>query len=626
LFFCVDASCIGAVEARAERQGTNTAAASETLSSGSPRLLIAQSEGTITPEKIRGVVEIRLRQKWQPVNAADGSTATVKFAISASGQVGAATVASSAGVADFDNACIDAINRLGSLPALPSYLGAQIPFVAKFHAGKAAWVELIVDGTDAGSQQSAAGGASSQSQPSQSSATATPGDLSLDALPAGTSSGGTGQSGWTQPSSSASTGQSGWTQPSGSTAAQSDWTLPSGTPAGWTQQQGGPLSNGLQAQQTGSLDNVGVPQGMPPHVTTKPPAGKPQPPVGKQAPPVMSQPATKKAIVGSPVNNQQGTSMGGQPAGLSQSGGNPMGMPNQMQGRPQLSQEELGQQVVLLNNKAVVAIADNNYELAIKHLEEALSIDPKYQQARANLAIAYNNFGLQLKDRPEEAIKVFHKAFALDPSNEKTKVNLETIISYMGKNAKVFKDRLDLGNRAIAQGDNLGARIEYEAALAIKPDPIVQQKLYALVSGTSPNGTPDDPRRHHGVRQNTGLPQQGSPQGRPVAVPGKTPPKGSQTTAVKSPAKVTTGGATPVPKVSPGEPGGDTTDGVPPGGVSQSLDTMYRNLKNLEVKTFGKPYESDDILSRLSRLEKKMLGKVQAGKPMRRLDALLMMQ
>ena len=523
-----------------------------------------QNSGTITPEKIRAVVEIYLRQKWHPAGGAEGAIATIRFVIDKSGQVfGDPSVKTSGGGAEFDNAAVNAIKSVGPLPALPPYLGNQIAFIAKFHAGKGAWVELNVDDSSSPTFAPLASAVGNATDKESASATAAALDASpagLSGSPPGTAYGGTGQSGWLQPSASAATGQSDWTQPSANAAnGQSGWTQPSASSS--------------------------------------------------------SQPA----LTQSPGSNKTNTMQS--PASQDPSTG---GMRN--------SSEEISQQVVLLNNKAVVAIADNNYELAIKHLEDALKLDGKYQQARANLAIAYNNYGLQLKDRPEEAIKVFHKAFALDPTNEKTKTNLDTIIQYMGKNPKVFKDRLDLGNRAIAQGDKLGARIEWEAALAIKPDPIVQQKLSALLSGTSPNGTPDDPRRHHGVSH--GNPPVGIQQNNVKGVGLQNKPQ-NKNIPEKSGA-ISSGGrpAAGAIKIVPGSgtaaklplSGDDTAGGAGTGNVSQQLDAMYRNLKSLEVKTFGKPFDSEDILSRLSRLEKKLIGKTQAGKPMRRLDALLILQ
>jgi len=576
-----------------------------------------QSSGTITPEKIRAVVEIYLRQKWQPAGGAEGATATIRFVIDKSGQVfGDPSVKTSGGGAEFDNAAVNAIKSVGPLPALPPYIGDRIAFIAKFHAGKGAWMELNVDESGSPSGAGMSSTSANRSEPVSASATTVSLDASsasLDGSADSTTSGGTGQSGWTQPSTAAtSTSQSGWTQPSSSATGQSGWTQPSGSAggqSGWTQPASSATGQSGWNQPSSSASGQPAPT-------------QPSEPVTNE--PGWTQPSSSK---GSSIKSQ-----------LSQVSSNP-GMQN--------PSEEMSQQVVLLNNKAVVAIADNNYELAIKHLEDALKIDNRYQQARANLAIAYNNYGLQLKDRPDEAIKVFHKALALDPANEKTKTNLDTIIQYMGKNPKVFKDRLDLGNKAIAQGDKLGARIEWEAALSIKPDPIVQQKLSALMSGTSPNGTPDDPRRHHGIQQghstapgatqnNVGAagmqtkqpgkaaPGKAGAPVRPAAVPGAMLSGGRPAAGA---IKVVPGfGSSPTAKVPQSGLSDDTMSGAPTGPVSNQLDSMYRNLKNLEVKTFGKPFDSEDILSRLARLEKKLLGKTQTGKPMRRLDALLILQ
>jgi len=551
-------------------------AQASSLGVGKPDKLLAQadSSGTITPEKIRRVVEMKLRANWRPVNAADGTSTVVRFAIATSGSLsGTPAVKTSCGVPDFDNSCLDAINKIGSLPALPAYLNvSEVPFIGKFHAGKSAFLELKLEEDYVADNNSGGGGN-------------TPLPPTNGGPPTGPS--GANQSGWTTPSSAA-TGQSEWTMPSGSSSGQSGWTQPSGS----VQQ---PTVPPQQAELSAAPDSLSAPPAMA-FKQQQPPSKPPTGATAKQSTP--------------PRSTQQNV-----PPGQMQQQG-------QMQPPVQQTGEDLNQRVVLLNNNAVVAIADNNYEVAIKKLEEALKIDPTYQQARANLAIAYNNYGLQLKDRPEEAIKIFHKAIALDPGNDKTKINLDTIIQYLGKNPKVFKDRLDLGNTAFSHGDTVGAKIEYEAALAIKQDPIVQQKLYALKSGTSPNGTPDDPNRHRGIPQT----KQTAPPAKAMARPAATAPAAISITSIKPPFgqqnnSPPRGNNNGNPAMSDG-----TTDGAPVGGVSQKLDNMYRNLKNLEVKTFGKPFESDDILSRLARLEQKLLGKVQQGKPMRRLDALLILQ
>ena len=71
------------------------------------------------------------------------------------------------------------------------------------------------------------------------------------------------------------------------------------------------------------------------------------------------------------------------------------------------------QQVIELNNEGVKALNAGNFPLAITKFEAALKIDSTYSLARENLAICYNNYGLQLQNNPKEAIKQFHKAMYL---------------------------------------------------------------------------------------------------------------------------------------------------------------------------------------------------------------------
>lgn len=134
-------------------------------------------------------------------------------------------------------------------------------------------------------------------------------------------------------------------------------------------------------------------------------------------------------------------------------------------------------QIINLNNEGVKALNASNFQAAISAFEGALKLDPTYKLARQNLAIAHNNYGLQLRNNPKEALKQFHKALYLDLTNTTTMANVEGIIKMMGKNPKSFADRVELGDQARASADFIGAIIEYSAALQLKDDPKLHIKL-----------------------------------------------------------------------------------------------------------------------------------------------------
>ncbi len=134
-------------------------------------------------------------------------------------------------------------------------------------------------------------------------------------------------------------------------------------------------------------------------------------------------------------------------------------------------------QVIGLNNDGVKALNSNNYQVAIQKFEAALKLDPTYKLARDNLAIAHNNYGLQLRTNPAEALKQFHQALYLNMSNATTLQNVEGIIRMMGKDPKSYADRVALGDQARLAADFVGAIIEYGAALKLKDDPKLHIKL-----------------------------------------------------------------------------------------------------------------------------------------------------
>ncbi len=134
--------------------------------------------------------------------------------------------------------------------------------------------------------------------------------------------------------------------------------------------------------------------------------------------------------------------------------------------------------VIGLNNEGVKALNSGNFALAIQKFEAALQMDKSYALARENLAIAHNNYGLQLaKSNPNEALKQFHQAYYLNKTNATTAQNVEGIIRMLGKDPRDFKTRVQMADQARASGDFVGAIVEYAEALKIKDDARTHIKL-----------------------------------------------------------------------------------------------------------------------------------------------------
>lgn len=158
--------------------------------------------------------------------------------------------------------------------------------------------------------------------------------------------------------------------------------------------------------------------------------------------------------------------------------------------------------VIGLNNEGVIALKVSNYPLAIRKFNEALKLDPEYRLAKLNLVIAYNNYGLQLRSIPQEALKQLHQALYFDRGNPITLANVNGIIKLMGKDLSSFEDRVALGDEARQphNADFVGAILEYWQALKLKDDPAVRAKLgdahRALDEIDKAQGEPD---RHKGL-------------------------------------------------------------------------------------------------------------------------------
>ncbi len=97
--------------------------------------------------------------------------------------------------------------------------------------------------------------------------------------------------------------------------------------------------------------------------------------------------------------------------------------------------------------------------------------------AKSNLAIALNNKGLALSKTPQEAIQYFEQASFVDPDNKTTEANLGGVIRLMSLNPQNFDDRVGLAESALKRNELAAALVEYKAALAIKEDTGIRQKM-----------------------------------------------------------------------------------------------------------------------------------------------------
>ncbi|MBX9669587.1 MAG: hypothetical protein K2X93_18330 [Candidatus Obscuribacterales bacterium] len=134
---------------------------------------------------------------------------------------------------------------------------------------------------------------------------------------------------------------------------------------------------------------------------------------------------------------------------------------------------------VSLNDEGVRALKKQDWKIAFNKFEEALVADPHYQKAQSNLAIAHNNYALHLAaEKPDESLKQFHLAVYLDPNNETTIANMHGLMRrVLRKSPDDFADRVKLGDKAKESSDLIGAVVEYKAALKLRKDSKVEQKL-----------------------------------------------------------------------------------------------------------------------------------------------------
>lgn len=88
------------------------------------------------------------------------------------------------------------------------------------------------------------------------------------------------------------------------------------------------------------------------------------------------------------------------------------------------------EEAISLNNEGVTALKANDFQLAKEKFEAALRLQPNYELARVNLAMAYNNYALPLvQSDAATALAVMQTASALDPSNASIKGNIAFLLS-----------------------------------------------------------------------------------------------------------------------------------------------------------------------------------------------------
>jgi tetratricopeptide (TPR) repeat protein len=145
------------------------------------------------------------------------------------------------------------------------------------------------------------------------------------------------------------------------------------------------------------------------------------------------------------------------------------------------------------NNEAVTAIKEKKWQIAITKLVEAIQRDPTFYWPRSNLVVAHRSWALELKaqGKIKDSLREFHEAsYALrickkmretpyDLHSDLTK-DIDALLLKLGKDPQSFAHRVELGDEYVSLGEFPSAAIEYEAALQIRHDPEVENKLRAI--------------------------------------------------------------------------------------------------------------------------------------------------
>ena len=137
-------------------------------------------------------------------------------------------------------------------------------------------------------------------------------------------------------------------------------------------------------------------------------------------------------------------------------------------------------QKVELNDQGVKALENQEFAKAIKLFNQALKIDPKYQMAKDNLSIAYNNYAINLHKKSEAAIDKLHKALYISPDNELTRKNLNKILERLGKDPDDGKLRREMADKAFKENRLLDALVEFREAQRLNPTEETSAKIEQL--------------------------------------------------------------------------------------------------------------------------------------------------
>jgi TonB family protein len=136
----------------------------------------------------------------------------------------------------------------------------------------------------------------------------------------------------------------------------------------------------------------------------------------------------------------------------------------------------------LLLQKARQAASKQKYERAVTLYIKALGEATVEEQeaVRKSLANAYAMLSTENRGNPAKQVSYLHKALYYYPHDEDSRKYLNDALKQLGANPESFQDRVSLGDKAQADGDNIGAVVEYLDALKIKDDPVVHEKIQQI--------------------------------------------------------------------------------------------------------------------------------------------------